>query len=335
LRGPICKSKDNGADKPTKIKKKDKKLKKDFKREEVLEKEEEGDPIGELYPRPSWEGIKRSAHVSDDTFAKREKPPPADGKRPYKYKKELKDLQAELVKLQEYIKEKGLRVVTIFEGRDAAGKGGIIRRIGERTSPRTVIVNALGTPSDKEKTQWYFQRYVPRLPAAGEWVIFDRSWYNRAGVEKVMGFCTDAEYKQFLKTCPLFENLLIDSGIILIKYWVSVSAKEQAKRFEDRLKRPEKRWKLSPIDLYARSRWSDYSYAKDVMFSHTDTSTSPWHVIDGNDKKAARLNAIKHILSVIPYEDIIQTEDIKIPPKQEDNYERPPLREQTFVPQDY
>ena len=222
----------------------------------------------------------------------------------------------------------------IFEGRDAAGKGGAIKRILERTNPRIVRVVALAKPTERERTQWYFQRYVAHLPAAGEIVLFDRSWYNRAGVERVMGFCSDKEYDQFLVSCPDFERMLIRSGIILIKFWFSVSDVEQERRFADRIAHPAKRWKLSPMDLKSRAHWIDYSKAKDVMFDHTDTKASPWWVIDGDDKRKARLNCIHHILSAIPYED--RTSDaLVLPPRQEGTYLRPPESEQTFVVDHY
>jgi polyphosphate kinase len=251
------------------------------------------------------------------------------------YEKELERLQVELVKLQEWIKEQGLRVVVVFEGRDAAGKGGVIKRIMESLNPRICRVEALATPTEKEKTQWYFQRYVSRLPAAGEMVLFDRSWYNRAGVERVMGFCTEEEYREFLRSCPEFERMLLRSGIILIKYWFSVSDEEQERRFQARINDPTKRWKLSPMDLESRRKWVDYSRAKDEMFAHTDTRQSPWYVVDADIKKHARLNCITHLLSMIPYEDLTP-EPIKLPPRQDESaYERPPISEQTFVPHYY
>ena len=229
---------------------------------------------------------------------------PKSGKPKLKRKefdKELARLQHELVVLQEYIKAEGLKVVVIFEGRDAAGKGGVIKRITERTSPRSWRIAALAAPTERERTQWYFQRYVAHLPAAGEVVLFDRSWYNRAGVERVMGFSTEEEYQEFMRSCPEFERMLVRSGIILIKYWFSVSDAEQEKRFQARLEDPMKRWKLSPMDLQARERWVDYSRAKDAMFIHTDIKQAPWWVVDADDKKRARLNCITHLLSQIPY----------------------------------
>lgn len=251
------------------------------------------------------------------------------------YYKELQKLQIELVKLQEWVKTKGLRVVVIFEGRDAAGKGGAIKRITETLNPRNARVVALGTPTEKEKTQWYFQRYVAHLPAAGELVFFDRSWYNRAGVERVMGFCTEEEYQDFLRACPEFERMLSRSGIILIKYWFSVSDEEQEKRFQDRINTPTKRWKLSPMDLESRARWVEYSKAKDAMFAYTDTKQSPWYVVNADCKKRARLNCIAHLLSLIPYQDLTP-EPLKLPPRQHDQgYVRPPKSDQTFVPEIY
>ena len=251
------------------------------------------------------------------------------------YEKELRKLQIELVKLQEWIKEKGLKVVCIFEGRDAAGKGGVIKRITESLNPRICRVVALGTPTEREKTQWYFQRYVPHLPAAGEMVLFDRSWYNRAGVERVMGFCTDAEYEEFMRSCPEFERMLVRSGIILIKYWFSVSDEVQEIRFQGRIKDPTKRWKLSPMDLESRNKWLEYSKAKDIMFSHTDIKQAPWYVVDADDKRRARLNCITHVLSQIPFQDITPS-PVQLPPRPpETGYVRPPMEDQTFVPEKY
>ncbi|MHB8134067.1 MAG: polyphosphate kinase 2 [Anaerolineaceae bacterium] len=252
-----------------------------------------------------------------------------------KYEKELAKLQIELVKLQEWVKAKGLKVVIIFEGRDAAGKGGVIKRITESLNPRSVRVVALPSPTEREKTQWYFQRYVTHLPAAGEMVLFDRSWYNRAGVEHVMGFCTDAEYQEFLRSVPEFERMLVRSGIILIKYWFSVSDEEQEKRFHARIKDPTKRWKLSPMDLESRTKWVQYSKAKDAMFSFTDIKQAPWYVVNADDKKKARLNCIHHLLSLIPYEDLTP-EPMSLPPRViSEEYIRPPISDQTFVPTIY
>jgi polyphosphate kinase 2 len=251
------------------------------------------------------------------------------------YESELVKLQVELVKLQEWIKEKKLKVVVIFEGRDAAGKGGVIKRITQSLNPRICRVIALGTPTEREKTQWYFQRYVPHLPAAGEMVLFDRSWYNRAGVEKVMGFCTEEEHKEFLRSCPEFERMLVRSGIKLIKYYFSVSDEEQEKRFQARIHDRTKRWKLSPMDLESRSRWVEYSKAKDEMFAYTDIKQAPWYVVNADDKKKARLNCMTHLLSLIDYDDLTP-EPIKLPPRQEEKgYIRPPLSDQTFVPEKY
>jgi len=251
------------------------------------------------------------------------------------YLKELGKLQIELVKLQEWVKNKGLKVVVIFEGRDAAGKGGVIKRITERLNPRIARVVALPAPTEREKTQWYFQRYVAHLPAAGEIVLMDRSWYNRAGVERVMGYCTEEEYREFLRSCPEFERMLVRSGIILVKYWFSVSDEEQERRFQARIEDPTKRWKLSPMDLASRSHWIQYSRAKDEMFKYTDIKQAPWYVVNSDDKKRARLNCISHLLSIIPYEDLTP-EQIELPPRQDDiAYVRPPITDQTFVPEAY
>ena len=241
----------------------------------------------------------------------------------------------ELVKLQEWVKAEGVRIVVIFEGRDAAGKGGVIKRITERLNPRVCRVAALGTATEREKTQWWFQRYAAHLPAAGEIVLFDRSWYNRALVEPVMGFCTEKQYQEFLRTAPEFERMLVRSGIILVKYWFSVSDDEQERRFRSRIKDPRKRWKLSPMDLESRSRWVEYSRAKDIMFAHTDIKQAPWYVVNADDKKRARLNTISHFLSIIPYEDLTPQE-IDLPPRQEnEGYVRPPMSDQTVVPEAY
>ncbi|MEZ5931138.1 MAG: polyphosphate kinase 2 [Alphaproteobacteria bacterium] len=248
------------------------------------------------------------------------------------YENELARLQIELVKLQEWVKAEGLKVVALFEGRDAAGKGGTIKRITESLNPRICRVVALGTPTEREKTQWYFQRYVPHLPAAGEIVLFDRSWYNRAGVERVMGFCTDEDYEEFMRSCPEFERMLVRSGIILLKYWFSVSDAEQERRFQSRITDPTKRWKLSPMDLESRRRWVEYSRAKDVMFAHTDIKQAPWYVVEADIKKRARLNCISHLLSLIPYEDLTP-EPIRLPPRAEgSHYVRPPKEDQNLVP---
>jgi len=252
-----------------------------------------------------------------------------------RYEKELARLQIELVKLQEWIKEKGLRVVVLFEGRDAAGKGGVIKRITQRLNPRIARVVALGTPTEKEKTQWWFQRYVAELPAAGEMVLFDRSWYNRALVEPVMGFCTEEEYREFLRSCPEFERMLVRSGIILIKYYFSVSDAEQERRFQARNHDPVKRWKLSPMDMEARRRWVEFSKAKDRMFATTDIKQAPWYVVNADVKRHARLNCIHHLLSMIPYEDLAPG-PIELPPIPDaSGYVRPPITDQTFVPEVY
>jgi polyphosphate kinase 2 len=251
------------------------------------------------------------------------------------YEQELERLQVELVKLQEWIKQQELKVVVIFEGRDAAGKGGTIKRITEKLNPRICRIEALAKPTERERSQWYFQRYIAHLPAAGEMVLFDRSWYNRPVVERVMDFCTDEEYWEFLRSCPNLERMLIRSGIILIKYWFSVSDTEQEKRFKSRLTDPTKRWKFSEVDLKSFSRWEDYSKAKDEMFGYTDTKQSPWYVVNADDKKRARLNCISHLLSQIPYEDV-PIKDISLPERQHrTGYVRTPISEQTFVPEIY
>ncbi len=250
------------------------------------------------------------------------------------YDRELRRLQVELVKLQEWIRHENLRVVVLFEGRDAAGKGGAIKRITESLNPRVCRVVALGTPTEREKSQWYFQRYVPHLPAAGEMVLFDRSWYNRAGVERVMGFCTDHQYEEFMQSCPEFERMLVRSGIVLIKYWFSVSDAEQERRFQDRMSKPTKRWKLSPMDLESRKHWAGYSRAKDEMFAITDTRQVPWYVVNAENKKSARLNVIRHLLSMIPYRDLTP-EPLKLPALGKSKYVRPPMNEQTFIPEIY
>jgi polyphosphate kinase 2 len=251
------------------------------------------------------------------------------------YSDELQRLQIELIKLQEWIRFKGLKVVVIFEGRDAAGKGGVIKRITESLNPRVCRVVALPAPTEREKTQWYFQRYVAHFPAVGEMVLFDRSWYNRAGVERVMGFCSESEYREFLRSVPEFERMLIRSGITLIKYWFSVSNKEQELRFQARISDPTKRWKLSPMDLESRARWVEYSKAKDEMFAYTDIKQSPWYVVNADNKLCARLNCIQHLLGMIHYDDLTP-EPIKLPRRQsEKGYIRPPLTDQTFVPEVY
>ena len=251
------------------------------------------------------------------------------------YSKEYAKLSKELVYLQEWVKRQGLKLVILFEGRDASGKGGVIKRITEPLNPRVCKVVALGVPTEREKTQWYFQRYIPHLPAAGEIVIFDRSWYNRAGVEKVMGFCTLEEYEEFLRSCPEFERMIIRSGIILIKYWFSVSDDVQEQRFKERIDNPLKRWKFSPMDLKSRERWLEYSKAKDEMFAYTDTKQSPWYVVNGDNKKRARLNCIAHLLSQVPYQKT-KFKKIELPPLPDHyDYLRPPVDYQTFVPERY
>lgn len=248
------------------------------------------------------------------------------------YERELRRLQVELVKLQTWVKQQGLRIVVIFEGRDAAGKGGVIKRIAECLNPRGCGIVALGTPTERERHQWYFQRYVAHLPSAGEIVLFDRSWYNRAGVERVMGFCTHEEYVEFIRSCPEFEHMLQRSGIILIKYWFSVSDEEQERRFQARIDDPVKRWKISAMDLESRARWVEYSKAKDDMFAATDTTRSPWYVVEADDKRRARLNCINHLLSQIPYKEV-SLPKIKLPERQAGiGYVRPPRSTQTFVP---
>ena len=277
---------------------------------------------------------------SADTMAGNSSAPPQAGKSSKKiktayYEAELAKLQVELVKLQEWIRESGLKVAVVFEGRDAAGKGGVIKRITQSLNPRVCRVVALATPTEREKTQWYFQRYVAHLPAAGEMVLFDRSWYNRAGVERVMGFCTDEEHQELLRSCPEFERMLVRSGILLIKYWFSVSDEEQERRFQGRITDPTKRWKLSPMDMESRRRWVEYSKAKDEMFAHTDIKQAPWYVVNADVKKRARLNCISHLLSLISYEDLTP-EKVVLPPRVESGaYVRPPISDQTFIPEIY
>jgi polyphosphate kinase 2 len=251
------------------------------------------------------------------------------------YERELERLEIELVKLQSWIKHEGLRIVVIFEGRDTAGKGGTIKRITGRLSPRVARVVALGTPTEKEKSQWYFQRYVPHLPSAGEMVLFDRSWYNRSGVEKVMDFCTPEQYDEFMATVNGFELALVHSGVILIKYWLDITDETQEKRFQARIHDQRKGWKLSPMDLYARSRWVDYSKARDAQLAHTNSGHAPWYIVDANVKRHARLNVISHLLSLIPYEDLTP-ESVELPPRQEsDTYQHPDMSGYNFVPQKY
>jgi polyphosphate kinase 2 len=263
-------------------------------------------------------------------------PPPKAPRLPKKaYETELAKLQVELVKMQEWIRARGLKMVILFEGRDAAGKGGSIKRITQSLNPRVARVVALPAPTEREKTQWFFQRYVPHLPAAGEMVLFDRSWYNRAGVDRVMGFATEAEVEEFFRSCPEFERMLVRSGITVIKYWFSVSDAIQEARFQARIDDPTKRWKLSPMDLQSRARWIEYSKAKDDMFRHTDIKQAPWYVVNADNKRRARLNVIKHLLSLIPYQDLTP-DPIALPPREPDKgYVRPPIDEQSFIPEPY
>jgi polyphosphate kinase 2 len=253
---------------------------------------------------------------------------------PKDYEKELERLQTELVYMQEWIVANGRRLVVVFEGRDTAGKDGVLKRIMAYLNPRTCRVVAVPTPTERERTQWFFQRYVRHLPAAGEIVLFDRSWYNRAGVERVMGYCSDEQYVEFLRFCPQFEQALQNDGIQLIKYWLSVSDEEQERRFQARLTDPRKRWKFSTTDVEARARWVDYAEAKDRMFEHTDSDHSPWWVVEADDKRAARLNLIHHLLSQVPYERLDQAK-IKLPKRQKRDYQRPPIDSQRFVPARY
>jgi polyphosphate kinase len=248
------------------------------------------------------------------------------------YEKELLRLQTELVYMQEWIVDTGRRLVVLFEGRDTAGKDGVIKRITAFLNPRTCRVVAIPAPGEREQTQWYFQRYVAHLPSAGEIVLFDRSWYNRAGVEHVMGFCTDAQYAEFLRFCPSFEQALKNDGITLVKYWLSVSDEEQERRFKKRLSDPRKRWKFSPIDLQARARWVDYAESKDRMFASTDTESSPWYVVEADDKRTARLNLMSHLLSLVPYEHLDRAGRVKLPPRQRRKYVRPPKTTERLVP---
>ena len=266
-----------------------------------------------------------------------EAPPPEKTKKlsRHTYEKELARMHVELAKVQSWIRATGQRIVVLFEGRDAAGKGGTIKRITEPLNPRIVKVVALGTPTEREKTQWYFQRYVAHLPAASEMVLFDRSWYNRAGVERVMAFATEEQVQEFLHSVPQFERMLVRSGIRLIKYWFSVSPEEQERRFQSRSKHPTKRWKISPMDLESRARWDDYSRAKDEMFAYTDIKQAPWYVVEADDKARARLNCIHHLLDLLPYADHLRP-PVELPPRPERNtYIRPPYSEQNIVPRVY
>ncbi|WP_157252941.1 polyphosphate kinase 2 [Nonomuraea typhae] len=248
------------------------------------------------------------------------------------YEKELFRLQGELVKLQEWVRAEGRRVVVVFEGRDAAGKGGTIKRVAEYLNPRVTRIVALPAPTERERTQWYFQRYAEHLPAAGEIVLMDRSWYNRAGVERVMGFCTQEEHARFLHQCPIFERLLVEDGILLRKYWFSVSDEEQERRFRARLADPMRQWKLSPMDLESVTRWEEYSRAKDEMLVHTDIPEAPWYEVESEDKRRARINMISHLLSTIPYHEVKRA-PLEIPERPEAaGYQRPPRRPETIVP---
>jgi polyphosphate kinase 2 len=261
-------------------------------------------------------------------------PPPLQHLSNKEYEKELERLQIELLYLQEWVQHQGVRLLVLFEGRDTAGKGGTIKRVTEFLNPRFCRVVALPAPTERERTQWYFQRYLAHLPAAGEIVLLDRSWYNRAGVERVMGFCTDEEYEQFMRDCPQIEKSLIRAGIVLVKYWLSVSDEEQERRFQQRIANPHKRWKLSTMDLESRAHWVDYSEAKDEMFGYTDTRESPWWVVEADDKRAARLNLIHHLLTMVPYQHLPDA-PIKLPPRQQRAYQRPPKSEQRMVPAVY
>jgi polyphosphate kinase 2 len=275
---------------------------------------------------------KKGKSAASKIAASNGKPPKINKLDKVLYEAELARLQIELVKMHEWIRHSGFKLLVVFEGRDAAGKGGVIKRITESLSPRICRVVALTAPTERERTQWYFQRYVAHLPSAGEMVLLDRSWYNRAGVERVMGFCTEEEYRDFLATCPDFERMLIRSDIKLVKYWFSVSDAEQERRFQDRIDDPTKRWKLSPMDLKSREYWVEYSMAKDAMFAHTDTKQAPWFVVEADDKRRARINCISHLLTQVPYEDLTP-ESVVLPTRRDDKlYIRPPMDDQTFVP---
>jgi polyphosphate kinase 2 len=287
--------------------------------------------------KPGGELIRNAKEISkvEQYWHLAGRPAPRIPPKDYHYVEELAHLQFELIKLQEWVRLHGLKVCVLFEGRDAAGKGGVIKRITQSLNPRICRVVALGTPTEKERGQWYFQRYVAELPSRGEIVLFDRSWYNRAGVEHVMGFCTTEEYHEFLRACPLFEEMLIRSEITLVKYWFSVNDEEQEKRFQERMRNPIKRWKLSHMDIEARRHWVDYSKAKDAMFAHTDTKKTPWYVVNADDKKRARLNCIAHLLQQVPYRDMAPVE-LELPPRQSDEgYKRPKISSQHFVPEIY
>jgi polyphosphate kinase 2 len=287
------------------------------------------------YPSSQLDDLNELVVESLAAAAAQQKSSPSDKFDRKLYEKELIRLQEELVKMQYWVKSSGFRLIVLFEGRDAAGKGGTIKRITEPLNPRGCRVVALGTPSDQQKSQWYFQRYVEHFPSASEIVIFDRSWYNRAGVERVMGFCTPHQVEEFLHSCPEFERMLVRSGIVLLKYWFSVSDEEQEARFQARIDDPTRRWKLSPMDLEARDRWVEFSQAKDEMFSHTNIPEAPWFTVEADDKRRARLNTIHHLLSKVPYTDVTPPR-IKLPPRKEaPAIYRPPINEQFFVPNCY
>ena len=274
-----------------------------------------------------------SGSLPDRSNSKRQSPvKPLNNK---SYEETLRQLQIELVSLQHWVAQENIRIVVIFEGRDAAGKGGVIKRIMERLNPRICKVVALGVPTEKEKTQWYFQRYVPSLPSGGEIVLYDRSWYNRAGVERVMEFCSEEEYREFLHSCPIFERMIMRSGVLLYKYWFSVSDEEQERRFQGRLDNPAKRWKLSEMDLASRDRWVEYSIAKDEMFHHTDIPEAPWYVVNADNKKRARLNCISHILETVPYKDVRPAPIVLRERPKGPELERAPFENQKFVPEIY
>jgi polyphosphate kinase 2 len=301
-----------------------------MKREEIMSKKEKTKKAKKQDNQPTTDEVAVAKDGKSESVAGK----PKKLKTKF-YEEELAKLQIELVKLQEWVKHKGLRVVVVFEGRDTAGKGGTIKRITQSLNPRFCRIVALDKPTERERTQWYFQRYIAHLPAAGEIVLFDRSWYTRALVERVMGFCSDEEYRELLRSCPEFERMLVRSGIILIKYWLSVSDEEQERRFQNRIHDRTRRWKLTPMDLESRAKWIEYSKAKDEMFAHTDIKQAPWYVVNADDKKRARLNCIHHLLSMIPYEDLTP-ESVKLPPlPDKSGYVRPPITDQTFVPEVY
>ena len=286
--------------------------------------------------RDAAESVKREDAWKVDGASAKEKGETREKEdKKYSYTDELIRLQFELIKLQDWVQKQGLKVAVIFEGRDAAGKGGVIKRISEVLNPRVCRIVALTTPTERERGQWYFQRYVAQLPAKGEIILFDRSWYNRAGVERVMGFCSEEEYEDFLRSCPLFEEMLLKSGIILIKYWFSVNDEEQERRFKERIENPIKRWKLSPMDLKSREHWVEYSRAKDIMLNRTDTELSPWYVVNADNKKKARLNCISHLLTKIPYKEIAPAKVVLSPRQEDTSYVRPPKESQRWVPELY